>query len=226
MRFLPVVIFLTHKRRRAAVSRGGLRQQWATDTCCRPYARYSSKIASILPSARGHLLAVFDEITLILGGARSGKSRYAESVVARFPPPWLYVATAEPLDDEMAARIATHRARRGAGWRDVEAPRDLAGALADATADGAVLVDCLTLWLSNLMLADTDIEAETARLERALSNMAAPVVLVSNEVGSSIVPDNALARRFRDAQGRLNQRIAARADRVVLMVAGLPLVVK
>ena len=165
-------------------------------------------------------------LTLVLGGARSGKSRHAESLIAVGPPPWVYVATAEPLDDEMTARIAAHRARRGADWRDVEAPRDLPGALARNAAGGAVLVDCLTLWLSNLMLADADIEAETARLESALASMAAPVVLVSNEVGSGIVPDNALARRFRDAQGRLNQRIAARADRVVLMVAGLPLVVK
>jgi adenosylcobinamide kinase/adenosylcobinamide-phosphate guanylyltransferase len=165
-------------------------------------------------------------ITLVLGGARSGKSRYAESLVTALPPPWFYVATAEARDDEMTARIAEHRARRGADWRAVEAPRDLAGALAKYAAGSAVLVDCLTLWLSNLMLADADIEEETARLETALTNAAAPVVLVSNEVGSGIVPDNALARRFRDAQGRLNQRIAARADRVVLMVAGLPLVVK
>jgi adenosylcobinamide kinase/adenosylcobinamide-phosphate guanylyltransferase len=166
------------------------------------------------------------QLTLVLGGARSGKSRYAESLVTACPPPWLYVATAEPRDDEMRARIAEHRARRGADWRAIEAPRDLAGALDRNSAGGAVLVDCLTLWLSNLMLADGDIEAESARLETALSGVAGPLVLVSNEVGSSIVPDNALARRFRDAQGRLNQRIAARADRVVLMVAGLPLVVK
>jgi adenosylcobinamide kinase / adenosylcobinamide-phosphate guanylyltransferase len=165
-------------------------------------------------------------LTLVLGGARSGKSRHAEALITAGSPPWVYVATAEPLDDEMTARIAAHRARRGAGWRDVEAPRDLPDALARTAAGGAVLVDCLTLWLSNLMLADADIEAEAARLESALASMAAPVVLVSNEVGSGIVPDNALARRFRDAQGRLNQRIAARADRVVLMVAGLPLVVK
>jgi adenosylcobinamide kinase/adenosylcobinamide-phosphate guanylyltransferase len=171
-------------------------------------------------------LAVSDEITLILGGARSGKSRYAESVVAGFPPPWLYVATAEPLDDEMARRIAAHRARRGAGWQAIEAPRDLAGALAAAPPVGAVLIDCLTLWLSNLMLANADVEAEIMRLDGVLARAATPIVLVSNEVGAGIVPDNPLARRFRDAQGRLNQRIAARADRVVLMVAGLPLVVK
>jgi adenosylcobinamide kinase / adenosylcobinamide-phosphate guanylyltransferase len=165
-------------------------------------------------------------LTLVLGGARSGKSRYAESLTMGFPPPWVYVATAEPLDDEMAARIAEHRARRSADWRAIEAPRDLAGAFAAVEAGGAVLVDCLTLWLSNLMLANADIAAETERLDGILVRATTPVVLVSNEVGSGIVPDNALARRFRDAQGRLNQRVAARADRVVLMVAGLPLVVK
>ncbi len=165
-------------------------------------------------------------LTLVLGGARSGKSRHAESLVTSCPPPWIYVATAEPLDDEMRARIAEHRARRGADWRVVEAPRDLAGALAGMPAGDAALVDCLTLWLSNLMLAEADIAPESERLEAALSGIAGPVVLVSNEVGSGIVPDNALARRFRDAQGRLNQRMAARADRVILMVAGLPLVVK
>ena len=166
------------------------------------------------------------EITLVLGGARSGKSRYAESLITACPPPWDYVATAEPLDDEMRARIGEHRARRGAGWRVIEAPRDLAGALTARSDGSAMLVDCLTLWLSNLMLAQRDIDAEMDRLEAALSGIARPLVLVSNEVGLGIVPDNALARRFRDAQGRLNQRIAARADRVVLMVAGLPLVVK
>ena len=164
-------------------------------------------------------------LTLVLGGARSGKSRHAESLVMTAPPPWLYVATGEPRDDEMAARIAAHRARRGADWRTIEAPRDIAGAFA-AAAGGATLVDCLTLWLSNLMLADADIDAECARLDAALAQAKAPLVLVSNEVGLGIVPDNALARRFRDVQGRLNQRVAARADRVVLMVAGLPLVVK
>jgi adenosylcobinamide kinase / adenosylcobinamide-phosphate guanylyltransferase len=165
-------------------------------------------------------------LTLVLGGARSGKSRYAESLTMGFPPPWAYVATAEPLDDEMAARIAEHRARRAADWRTIEAPRDLAAAVAGAPAGSAVLVDCLTVWLSNLMLANAEIEAESDRLDDALVQARGPIVLVSNEVGLGIVPDNALARRFRDAQGFLNQRVAGRADRVVLMVAGLPLVVK
>ncbi|MGZ8300288.1 MAG: bifunctional adenosylcobinamide kinase/adenosylcobinamide-phosphate guanylyltransferase [Rhodoplanes sp.] len=165
------------------------------------------------------------ELTLVLGGARSGKSRYAESLVARPPPPRLYVATAEAGDAEMAARIAAHKARRGLAWTTVEAPRDVAGRLAEH-ASVPVLVDCLTLWLTNLMLADADIEAEIARLERALDEACGSIVLVANEVGSGIVPDNALARRFRDLQGQLNQRLAARADRVVLVVAGLPLFVK
>jgi adenosyl cobinamide kinase/adenosyl cobinamide phosphate guanylyltransferase len=164
-------------------------------------------------------------MTLVLGGARSGKSRYAEGLIAALPPPWGYVATAEAGDDEMAARIAAHRARRDPSWRTVEAPRDIAAALA-ACASMPVLVDCLTLWLSNLMLADAVIDAEVERLEKALVGTVAPVVLVANEVGSGIVPDHPLGRRFRDLQGILNQRIAARADRVVLMVAGLPLALK
>lgn len=165
-------------------------------------------------------------LTLVLGGARSGKSSHAESLVMTAPPPWLYIATAEAHDDEMTARIAAHRARRGADWRTIEAPREVAAVLASAPASGAMLVDCLTLWLSNLMLADANIETEIDRLDDALAYAQVPVVLVSNEVGLGIVPDNALARRFRDAQGRLNQRVASRADRVVMMVAGLPLVVK
>jgi adenosyl cobinamide kinase/adenosyl cobinamide phosphate guanylyltransferase len=164
-------------------------------------------------------------LTLVLGGARSGKSRYAESLIAKLPPPWFYIATAEALDPEMAERIAGHRARRGSQWRTLEAPRDLAAALESSGAT-PVLVDCLTLWLSNLMLAEADLEVEIARLERVLETTAAPVVLVANEIGFGIVPDNALGRRFRDWQGLLNQRMAARADRVVLMVAGLPLAVK
>jgi len=165
------------------------------------------------------------KLTLVLGGARSGKSRYAESLIAALPPPWTYVATAEAGDDEMAERIGTHRVRRGPEWRTVEAPRDLAAALMDC-AQMPALVDCLTLWLSNLMLAEANIEVEIGRLEQSLAAAAAPVVLVANEVGSGIVPDYPLGRHFRDWQGVLNQRLAARAERVVLMVAGLPLALK
>jgi adenosylcobinamide kinase/adenosylcobinamide-phosphate guanylyltransferase len=164
-------------------------------------------------------------LTLVLGGARSGKSRYAESLVTALPAPWIYVATAEARDAEMADRIAAHQARRGAGWRTLETPRDVVGAL---TAHGTtpLLVDCLTLWLANALLASADVDAEIERLEAALEQASAPLVLVANEVGFGIVPDNALGRRFRDLQGLLNQRIAARADRVVLVVAGLPLTIK
>src|SRR3954471_21106552 len=166
------------------------------------------------------------QLTFVLGGARSGKSRYAEQVAMASPPPWIYLATAEPFDDEMAARIAEHKSRRSRVWQTIDAPRDLAGALGALPASATILVDCLTLWLSNLMLAGCDVDAETGRLEQAMLAHKAPLVLVSNEVGSGIVPDNALARRFRDAQGRLNQTVAARADRVVLLVAGLPMIVK
>lgn len=165
-------------------------------------------------------------LTLVLGGARSGKSRFAEDLVAATAPPWLYLATARALDVEMAERIAAHRARRDAGWKTIAAPLDLAGALAAAPEGRALLVDCATLWLSNVLLAGRDVEAESERLAAALARPRGPWVVVANEVGLGIVPDNALARRFRDAAGRLNQRIAAFADRVVLTVAGLPLEVK
>jgi adenosylcobinamide kinase/adenosylcobinamide-phosphate guanylyltransferase len=168
-------------------------------------------------------------LSLVLGGARSGKSRYAENLISALPPPWqapwTYVATAEPGDAEMVERIASHRARRGPSWHTVEAPRDLAGSL-QAARTAPVLVDCLTLWLSNLTLAGANIDAEMERLDDALAGAAAPIVMVANEVGYGIVPDHPLGRRFRDLQGVLNQRIAARADRVVLVVAGLPLALK
>jgi adenosylcobinamide kinase/adenosylcobinamide-phosphate guanylyltransferase len=166
------------------------------------------------------------ELTLVLGGARSGKSRYAESLITALPPPWIYVATAQGGDEEMAARIAAHRARRDGGWQTIEAPHDPAGALRAVAPGMPVLVDCLTLWLSNRMLAGADLDHETEALEQALRHRVSAVALVANEVGFGIVPDNALARRFRDRQGLLNQRLAACADRVVLVVAGLPLIVK
>ena len=142
----------------------------------------------------------------------------------RAPAPWAYVATAEPLDQEMRERIAHHRGRRGAGWVTVEAPLGLADAIAEQK--GPVLVDCLTLWLSNLFRAGRDIAREETRLLATLETTPLPIVLVSNEVGLGIVPDNQLAREFRDAQGRLNQRVAEIADHVVFMAAGLPLILK
>jgi adenosylcobinamide kinase / adenosylcobinamide-phosphate guanylyltransferase len=165
------------------------------------------------------------KLTLVIGGARSGKSRYAEGLIATLPPPWTYVATAEAGDDEMAARIKIHRERRGLAWRTIEAPRDLKVAFA-ACATTPVLVDCLTLWLSNLVLGNADVDMEMEGLEKILTTAAAPIVLVANEVGCGIVPDSPLGRRFQDLQGVLNQRVAAQADRVVLMVAGLPLAMK
>ncbi len=165
-------------------------------------------------------------VTLVLGGARSGKSHYAEWLIATYPKPWVYIATAEAKDSEMAERIAAHRARREAGWQTIEAPHELPEALAAAPGDAAVLVDCLTLWLSNLMLGNFKVDVMIARLEQTLAPRGGPTVLVSNEVGLGIVPDNELARRFRDTQGNLNQRIAANAARVIMMVAGVPVAVK
>ncbi len=164
---------------------------------------------------------VSGQITFVLGGARSGKSRYAEGLVEAHPAPWRYVATAQAFDDEMVARIASHRGRRNAGWQTVEAPTELAAAL---NVNAPVLVDCLTLWVTNLLLAER--EANWPALLATLDARQSPTVLVSNEVGLGIVPDNALARRFRDIAGVLHAQVAARADRVVLMVAGIPMVVK
>lgn len=165
-------------------------------------------------------------LTLVVGGARSGKSRFAEGLVTARPAPWLYIATAEALDAEMAARIAAHRSGRAPGWRTLERPLDLAAALEAAPEGAPLLVDCLTLWLSNVLLSGRDVEAECGRLAAALARPRGPWVVVANEVGLGVVPDNTLARRFRDAAGRLNQQVAALADRVVLTVAGLPVAVK
>lgn len=164
-------------------------------------------------------------MVLVTGGARSGKSTLAEARTLELGSPAVYIATAQALDDEMEARIATHKARRGPEWRTHFAPHDLPAAL-DATDGLPRLVDCLTLWLSNLMLAGQDWQVHTHELLAALRRQEAPVVLVSNEVGMGIVPDNRLAREFRDAAGFLNQRVAAAADEVIFAVAGLPMKVK
>lgn len=166
------------------------------------------------------------ELTLVLGGASSGKSAHAETLVAASGLRQIYVATAQAFDAEMRAKIAAHRAARGAGWQTIEEPVDLPAALARAAAGDAVLIDCATLWLTNLILAEADVDAAHERLVAAIDACPAPVVIVSNEVGAGIVPDNALARRFRSAQGRLNQTLAARAEHVVAVMAGLPLVLK
>ena len=176
------------------------------------------------PSAQG--AAALAPLTLILGGARSGKSAYAEGLFAGHRAP-IYVATAQGSDSEMDARIAEHRARRGAVWTTVEVSHHLAaGLISVAAPEKAILVDCLTLWLSNLMGSGKSIEVEIERLISALPTLPSPVVFVSNEVGLGIVPDNALARQFRDHAGRLNQRLAQLAQRVVFVAAGLPLILK
>jgi adenosylcobinamide kinase/adenosylcobinamide-phosphate guanylyltransferase len=163
---------------------------------------------------------------LVVGGARSGKSAFAERLIVATGRPRRYIATAEAWDDEMRERIARHRQDRGAHWTTVEAPLDLTAALAEARTEEAVLVDCATLWLTNHLLADHDLVEEAGRLLAALSACSAPVVIVTNETGWGIVPENALARRFRDEQGRLNQRLAAASALVVTVIAGLPMVLK
>jgi len=192
------------------------------------------------------------KLTFVLGGARSGKSRYAEGLIMAMPRPWVYVATATAHDREMAERIAAHRTRRAGHWQTIEVPHDLAGGIAALPRGAAVLIDCMTIWLTNRMLVDDSygnqagrgagsdrplaaeiardldvrIAAEIDALVTALSRHLGAAVIVSNEVGFAIVPDNPLARRFRDLQGRVNQQLAASADRVVLIVAGLPVVLK
>ena len=169
-------------------------------------------------------------LALVLGGARSGKSRYALDLAGTFPPPRLYVATAEAGDEEMAVRIAQHRRDRGEGWETVEAPLELAGALSQAQGGYEVIVvDCLTLWLSNQLIRGGDgaeLQRECVELAAAVEKTATPTIVVSNEVGWGIVPENPLAREFRDLAGWLHQLMAAAADLVVLLVAGLPLTVK
>ncbi len=164
-------------------------------------------------------------LTLVLGGARSGKSRHAETLVTAVPPPWLYLATGQAHDAEMRERIERHRARRDLGWQTVEGPLALVDAR-DAADALPVLVDCLTLWMANLLLGDHDVAAATGALLAALARRRAPTVLVGSEVGLGLVPDTALGRRFRDEAGLLHQAVAARADRVRLVVAGLPMSVK
>ncbi|TKA94238.1 bifunctional adenosylcobinamide kinase/adenosylcobinamide-phosphate guanylyltransferase [Cereibacter changlensis] len=170
--------------------------------------------------------AALPPLTVVLGGARSGKSRLAENLVTATQRPRFYLATAEAWDDEMRERIDLHRQDRGPEWTTVDAPLDLCSALSRIPSDGCVLLDCATLWLTNHLLAEHDLEAEAAGLLTALARCPAPVVVVSNEVGWSIVPENVLARRFRDEQGRLNQKLAAQADLVLGVMAGLPIVLK
>lgn len=163
----------------------------------------------------------------MLGGARSGKSRMAEQIVEASSLARFYLATAEARDEEMRQRIAEHRTRRVAGWQTLETPLDLETTLAEtARPDRALLVDCLTLWLSNILLAKADVEEHIAALTMTLRELPGLIVVVSNEVGLGLVPDNALGRSFRDAQGRLNQSVAEACDTVIFVAAGLPLALK
>ena len=165
-------------------------------------------------------------VTLLLGGARSGKSRRALRLAEVAAPTRTFIATAEALDDEMASRIAKHRADRGQGWATREAPISLVEALQETVKPGhIVLVDCLTLWLSNLVHRERNVDEEVAQLLEALA-LPGELILVSNEIGLGLVPDTPLGRSFRDQQGRLNQAVAEASDRVEFIAAGLPLVLK
>lgn len=166
------------------------------------------------------------ELTLIIGGAASGKSDFAEGLVTASGNSRIYLATAQAHDSEMAAKINRHQKTRGAGWRTIEAPLDLSNALGSASAGDVVLLDCATLWLTNQLMAEADLQIAQSTLLTSLTSCKAPVVVVSNEVGTGIVPENALARKFREAQGRLNQRLAAQSDLAVTVIAGLPMVLK
>ncbi|MGH6817758.1 MAG: bifunctional adenosylcobinamide kinase/adenosylcobinamide-phosphate guanylyltransferase [Methylovirgula sp.] len=164
---------------------------------------------------------------LVIGGARSGKSRYGQKCAERSGKARVLIATAEAGDAEMAARISAHRQTRGGGWRVIEEPLALVHTVQrEAAADTILLIDCLTLWLSNVMHHGDDPEAQGERLAAAIENLAGPAIFISNEVGLGIVPDTELGRQFRDAQGRLNQSVAMVCDAVVLVVAGLPLLLK
>ncbi len=181
------------------------------------------------PGSNSHIVSPLPPLSLITGGARSGKSAHGEALIKAHPAAGgalpLYLATAEAGDEDMAARIRRHRLRRGDDWETIEEPLDIAGVL-EAHGGRAILLDCLTLWLSNLLAAGQDPGQECDRLVAALGAAGGPVVVITNEVGQGIVPGNELARRFRDQAGLLNQAIAAIADHVVLMAAGLPMVLK
>lgn len=169
---------------------------------------------------------MFPRVTFIFGGAASGKSDFAEGLVDKAGKSKVYLATSQVLDDEMQVKVARHAARRGPDWTTIEAPRDLGPALAELCTDQVCLLDCATMWLTNHLLAGSDLEAAQQALFAAIGACAADLVIVSNEVGHGIVPADALTRRFREAQGRLNIALAARADLAVLVAAGLPLVLK
>ncbi|MFQ6547403.1 bifunctional adenosylcobinamide kinase/adenosylcobinamide-phosphate guanylyltransferase [Aestuariibius sp. 2305UL40-4] len=164
--------------------------------------------------------------SLVLGGASSGKSLFAERLVIVEDLPRIYIATAQAFDDDMSVKIARHRTRRGNDWQTIEAPEDLPGALGTAPPAAPVLIDCLTLWLTNLLLGGHDIAPRLEALLDALSDRNGPVTIVSNDVSGGVIPETSLGRQFQRIQGETNQRVAAMADLVVLVTAGLPLVLK
>ncbi|MCP5085455.1 MAG: bifunctional adenosylcobinamide kinase/adenosylcobinamide-phosphate guanylyltransferase [Rhodobacteraceae bacterium] len=168
----------------------------------------------------------FPQLSLVLGGAASGKSDFAEGFVRQTDLPRSYIATAQAFDDEMRDKIAKHQRNRGKGWLTTEAPIDLLPAIAIQPKSNVILIDCLTLWLSNLFLQERNVTSLGEDLLSACSAFGGPVICVSNEVGLGIVPDSALARRFREAQGHLNREVAASADLVVLVTAGIPQALK
>ena len=169
---------------------------------------------------------MFPKITFVLGGAASGKSAFAEQLVVKSDQSRVYLATSQIFDAEMRAKVDRHIFQRGAGWTTLEEPLDLGPALSSIRADQTCLLDCATMWLTNHLLAENDLEVAQADLLTALRACPGNVVIVSNEVGHGIVPDNALSRQFREAQGRLNIALAATADLAILVTAGLPLVLK
>ncbi len=165
-------------------------------------------------------------LTLVLGGAASGKSRFAETMATDSTLPRSYIATAQAFDDEMRDKITKHQQDRGDNWRTTEAPLNLCQALLSQPENNVVLIDCLTLWLSNLLIAEENTAKAGENLLKSIAQRTSPVICVSNEVGLGVIPDTPLGRKFRNAQGQLNQEIAARADLVVLVTAGIPLALK
>lgn len=174
----------------------------------------------------GAIIFTLPKLTLVLGGAASGKSRFAEGLVTGSGRPRTYIATAQAFDDEMQTKIQQHQVDRGENWSTIEAPYDLPEAISTAPDDGVILIDCLTLWLTNHLLRDSADGTLFSALLNSASECKAPIVTVSNEVGHGIVPDNRLSRDFRTLQGQLNQQVAAQADLVVMVTAGLPQVLK
>lgn len=166
------------------------------------------------------------KLTLVLGGARSGKSAFAEQLALNSGRRPVYLATCDARDPETAARIAAHRRRRDGRWRELEVPLDLGTAISWVAADEVMLIDCMTLWLSNIMMAERDLDDALGDILGRIKAFSAPIIMVSNELGLGLVPETRLGRDFRDNQGLLNQRIAATAERVVFVAAGLPLVLK